>query len=482
VTAALEAAGSRLPSFETNEGHVLIALQNALYQAVHAPSFEEGLVDTVRGGGDTDTNVAIAGALLGAVHGFAAIPEQWRSTVLDCRPARESPGVRHPRPETYWPGQTPQLAEQLIKAGAGGRARPLVASPAGEPQSTTTLQLSGDAAASADPAAPVEQAPSRQIGHALRRGRFRATLLGGAIGDALGRSAKQNAQPHYAPPWPIAEYAQWRGYMSGPSGTVTDETQLTMLVAESLLASGRLDPEDLARRLVDWLPIARGKRAVTETAVLRLEEGVPWYLASDESAGSGAAARAAPIGLFRCHDPGLLRTEAVLAALPTHRLPLAVAGAVAMAAATAWLVAQDPAYWTAQAFIQAVRAAIKGIEPFRSSDAGDATLYQRLGDLPALLDRPAAQALPALCCELPVLESVPSAFYCFLANTGDVEAALLLAANGAASNADTVAAMTGTLCGALAGEEGLPWRLLGDLEYRDRLIDLADKLHARAVR
>lgn len=47
-------------------GWVRIALHNALWQLLHAPTLEEGVVDTVRRGGDTDTNAAICGALLGA--------------------------------------------------------------------------------------------------------------------------------------------------------------------------------------------------------------------------------------------------------------------------------------------------------------------------------------------------------------------------------------------------------------------------------
>ena len=51
-------------------GWVRIALHNALWQLLHAPTLEEGVVDTVRRGGDTDTNAAICGALLGAVYGL----------------------------------------------------------------------------------------------------------------------------------------------------------------------------------------------------------------------------------------------------------------------------------------------------------------------------------------------------------------------------------------------------------------------------
>jgi len=38
-----------------------------------------------------------------------------------------------------------------------------------------------------------------------------------------------------------------------------------------------------------------------------------------ESSGNGAAMRVAPIGLLRWDDPVLLRAEAILSALPTHR-------------------------------------------------------------------------------------------------------------------------------------------------------------------
>ena len=40
-------------------------------------------VDSVMRGGDTDTNTALCGALLGAVHGIEAIPMQRREAVLN---------------------------------------------------------------------------------------------------------------------------------------------------------------------------------------------------------------------------------------------------------------------------------------------------------------------------------------------------------------------------------------------------------------
>lgn len=102
-------------------GWVRIALHNALWQLLHAPSLEEALVDTVGRGGDTDTNAAIAGALLGAVHGASALPRPWRLAVLSCRPLAET-GARRPRPAVYWPVDALVLAERLLMAGAAAGA------------------------------------------------------------------------------------------------------------------------------------------------------------------------------------------------------------------------------------------------------------------------------------------------------------------------------------------------------------------------
>lgn len=100
------------------QGWVLIALRNALWQLLHAPSLEAGVVDTVMRGGDTDTNAAICGALLGAVYGCEAIPDQWLQTLLNCRPAAGLPHVHHPRPQVFWPVDALELAGRLLHAGS----------------------------------------------------------------------------------------------------------------------------------------------------------------------------------------------------------------------------------------------------------------------------------------------------------------------------------------------------------------------------
>jgi len=491
VTAALRAARTTAPDYETNQGHVLIALQNAFYQALHAPTVEEGVVATVMGGGDTDTNASITGALLGALHGGWAIPEQWRQAVLACRPQQGVAGVQRPRPRTYWPIDALQLAELLLVAGA--RQHDELTTPAraltARPSALIVADIDGREAdrRAGDPPVETDHGAGATGATAPTQDRFVGALLGGAIGDALGRpnEGSRSASLETDHPRHVTDYRAWRGWAGGPIGTITDDTQMTMCVAECLAANGYLDPEDLARRFVDWLPVGRGKGEATTRAVMRLQAGVPWDEAGENSAGNGAAMRSAPIGLLRWNDPARLRSEAILSALPTHREPMAIAGAVAMAAATAWLLTRQGYDWTPEEFIAAVQRAIAGIEmkpqPERRDPSSLTTLHDRIGEIPKLLGRSPRDVLGYLYGGAFVLESLPSAIYCFLRSPDDVEQMLLLGAN-AGYDTDTVAAMAGTLGGALGGIAALPQRLLPELEYRNELIALSTALHHLACR
>ena len=109
-----EAKTRRPPEYSRQMGWVLTAFQNALYELLHAPTLEEGVIATVHCGGDTDTNGAICGALLGAVYGRETIPRQWEERIPACRPSVET---TQPRPEEYWPHDALRLAGKLVEAG-----------------------------------------------------------------------------------------------------------------------------------------------------------------------------------------------------------------------------------------------------------------------------------------------------------------------------------------------------------------------------
>ncbi len=70
---------------EGHIGHTLLCMQAGLWALTTSLDLETALVKIVSAGGDTDTNGAVAGAVLGARYGATAIPLRW----LDCIPQRE---------------------------------------------------------------------------------------------------------------------------------------------------------------------------------------------------------------------------------------------------------------------------------------------------------------------------------------------------------------------------------------------------------
>jgi len=83
-------------------GWAVGTLETAIWFATHDRSLEDALVYLAQAGGDTGTNAAVAGALLGARDGEAGIPPQWIAGI---------PGVK---------GIT-RLADRLVEAGARER-------------------------------------------------------------------------------------------------------------------------------------------------------------------------------------------------------------------------------------------------------------------------------------------------------------------------------------------------------------------------
>jgi ADP-ribosyl-[dinitrogen reductase] hydrolase len=79
----VDAAGRARPVDGPDQGFTLFTAGLALQVTGEDRGFEEGLRHIVALGGDTDTNAAVAGALLGARHGVAAIPETWLARLAE---------------------------------------------------------------------------------------------------------------------------------------------------------------------------------------------------------------------------------------------------------------------------------------------------------------------------------------------------------------------------------------------------------------
>jgi len=73
----VEAAGTKRAVDGPDQGFCLFTAGLALRTAVEAAGFEAGIRSVIADGGDTDTNAAVAGALLGPREGFQSLPRMW---------------------------------------------------------------------------------------------------------------------------------------------------------------------------------------------------------------------------------------------------------------------------------------------------------------------------------------------------------------------------------------------------------------------
>ena len=264
---------------------------------------------------------------------------------------------------------------------------------------------------------------------------------------------------------------------------------MTMCVAGCLVeCGGRVDPVDLARRFVDWLPTGRGTGSTVVAAVERLRSGEPWWTSGERSAGNGAAMRVAPIGIALCGDTPTLSHDAAISAVITHADPMAVAGAVGHAWLIARLAFEQPGRLDRDALVDDMAAAVSVIDdpgaPEREWQARErksgqpVRLADRVAEVPRLLELSAHDAFNYFYNGAFVLETVPSALWCFLRYLDDPEEGVVTAVLGG-HDADTVASMTGAYFGALHGERAFPARWNSDdLEFRSELRNLADQLVA----
>ncbi|GLD98749.1 hypothetical protein PINS_up007469 [Pythium insidiosum] len=95
-------------------GHVRWAFVLAVHHLRQQTPFEDGIRETLLLGGDTDTNAAIVGGVLGALHGETAIPDFMKRPVLqfDC----VYPPRGRQRPQSCLAAQAENLVRQLLQS------------------------------------------------------------------------------------------------------------------------------------------------------------------------------------------------------------------------------------------------------------------------------------------------------------------------------------------------------------------------------
>lgn len=161
--------------------------------------------------------------------------------------------------------------------------------------------------------------------------RFTGCLLGLATGDALGA-------PHEGGP---LERLVWRFIGRTSDGCLrwTDDTQMALDLAESLLIEDEVVPDSLAKQFAASYRWSRGYGPGAARVLKRIRRGEPWQQAcravyADGSYGNGAAMRAPVLALFFAGDQDKVIASAQRSARITHAHPLGIEGAVLIALAT----------------------------------------------------------------------------------------------------------------------------------------------------
>jgi ADP-ribosyl-[dinitrogen reductase] hydrolase len=95
-----------------NKGYCLTALGNAMYHLYNTDNVIDAMNQTIKQGGDTDTNSAILGALFGSVYGLSHMPDQWIESINSCEASVGK--TSKPRPQIYWPNDILKISEQLL--------------------------------------------------------------------------------------------------------------------------------------------------------------------------------------------------------------------------------------------------------------------------------------------------------------------------------------------------------------------------------
>ena len=295
--------------------------------------------------------------------------------------------------------------------------------------------------------------------------RARGALLGTFVGDALGMPFEGQHGRLVPPRLEMLDARLGRG-------TYTDDTQMMIALAESLIRCEVVDEGDLARAFQAAYDPRRGYGAGTRRVIELWRQGVPVdeaagrLFAGRGSLGNGAAMRVAPVAVRFFDDAVVLDVQARRSARVTHAHAVGVDGAAVQAAAiAAALRGDDPlAAARARAGTEELRAPLEGALKLAGPGHEPHDLAHALGSSSA------------------AHESVPAAI-CSAAQAADFEAAVT-AAIRLGGDTDTIGAMCGAIAGARFSAGSIPARWVDALERgergREHVESLADELARRA--
>jgi len=289
--------------------------------------------------------------------------------------------------------------------------------------------------------------------------RIHGALLGLAVGDAVGLPAEQ------LPAWLVRIC-----YPKGPklragrleffrrAGDISDDTQLAIAVARSIMPDGSYCHERFRDELRAWYAYRVGAGRATTHAARRLWRDRASAPAPLASAGNGVAIRVAPLALVIADDDDLLGAVE-LNGRETHDSELAIAAAKLVAL-----------------FVHRAQRFAPGALPRGNQYHGFIEALALRSGFPldryreALRGRSLQEQLELSGTGSHVLQSVTALLLILKAHPVDFRAALS-AAFHAGGDTDSIGSMVGAILGANLGSDGLvqEWTRVGPADYLEWL-------------
>jgi poly(ADP-ribose) glycohydrolase ARH3 len=248
----------------------------------------------------------------------------------------------------------------------------------------------------------------------------------------------------------------------------SDDTEMTIILAEELLDDCSIDQDKFALRLAANARLGMDVRryGTTTSSVLRMiRSGEDWREASKYmlgklgSPGNGSSIRVAPIAAFYDNISDVI-VAAKHQSIVTHMHPLSIEGSYLLAIAQ-HITLRGVKY----------KELIDELIPYAES-----RVYKyKLSIIPSLLDSRPIDVVRKLGNGAQAPNSVPTAIYCYIQSRGDPAKATLCAIN-IGGDTDSIASMATSLAGAASGIESFPQELLKRVENIEYIIELAERL------
>lgn len=341
--------------------------------------------------------------------------------------------------------------------------------------------------------------------------RIRGTLMGGAIGDALGFPIEfiysfEEIQKRYGERGitKLDTYQHWldEDEQVGKA-VISDDTQMTLFTANGLLNSTRLRVAPkyaICMAYIEWyltqigkksgrydycwinkIPNLNKRRAPGQTCLSALDLIYRGKDPMNNSKGCGGVMRIAPIPLYASvqdrmsiEDSDRLAGDA---AKITHQHPLGFIPAALMSHVIYRLALDEQP--SKDSMIQYIN---EGMEQMK-------LLYAQYPDELRILDDLMERAVMQSYTEVPDVQNIESlgggwigeeavaiALYCCLRHFDNFEEALIAAVNHR-GDSDSTGAITGNIIGAMVGYEAIPQHFKNDLELHDVILHMADDLY-----